>query len=154
MKKILFDKENEKRPYVAVNAVITKLINKKRYILLGKRKNVAGAGYWYLLGGHIHMNEPYKEALKREIFEESGLLIKVGEPVWIKETLDKPNLHHIIIYCDAKLTNPDKELINKEPNKCEEIKWFLIDKLPNPLWHDLGTFIEHYKKNMSIFVSL
>jgi len=38
MKKIIFDKENENRPYVAANAVIFKNIKGKQYLLLGKRK--------------------------------------------------------------------------------------------------------------------
>jgi hypothetical protein len=42
MPKIIFDKKNENRPYVAANAVIFKNIKGKQYLLLGKRKNVAG----------------------------------------------------------------------------------------------------------------
>lgn len=57
MKKIFFDKENELRPYLAVNAVILKKINGKQHILLGKRKNVAGAGYYYPPGGHVKWGE-------------------------------------------------------------------------------------------------
>jgi len=37
MKKIIFDKENENRPYVAANAVIFKNIKGKQYLLLGKK---------------------------------------------------------------------------------------------------------------------
>lgn len=67
MKTTILDKENKKRPYVAVNAVIFKIIDGKEYILLGKRKNVVGAGYYYLPGGHIKEGEKIEEALKREM---------------------------------------------------------------------------------------
>lgn len=132
MKKTLFDHKNEDRPYIAVNAVIIKKINGINHILLGKRKNVAGAGKWYLLGGHIHMNEPYKDALKREVFEETGLDVSVKEPIWIEEKME--DLHHIVIYCKTLLLNPEQEIVNKEPEKCEEWKWFPISKLPDPIW--------------------
>jgi 8-oxo-dGTP diphosphatase len=150
MKKVIFDKENENRPYIAANAVITKMINGELYILLGKRKNVAGNGHWYLLGGHIKMDEPYKRALKREIFEEANLEIIVGEPVWIEESME--SLHHIIIYCEAILINPNQEPINKEPTKCTEIKWFSIDHLPKPLWHNIDKFIDRYAKKKISFL--
>lgn len=51
-KKVLFDKKNESRPYLTVNAVTTKVESGVEYILLGQRKNVAGAGFWYVTGGH------------------------------------------------------------------------------------------------------
>lgn len=151
MKKVIFDIENDNRPYIAVNAVITKIVNNKLHILLAKRKNVAGDGHWYLLGGHIKMNEPYKKALKREIYEESGLEISVGQPVWIEESLE--TLHHIIIYCEALLEDLNQEPINKEPTKCEEIKWFPVDRLPKPLWHSIDIFIDCYSREKLTFVS-
>jgi len=91
MTKELFDKENEDSPYVAVNAVIIKKAVGKRYILLGKRKNVAGAGYYYLLGGHIRTGETISQSLEREIREEMGIDVKAGNCVWVEEAREERN---------------------------------------------------------------
>jgi len=87
----LFDKENEDRPYVAVNAVIIKRSQGKKYILLGRRKSVAGDGYYYLPGGHIRTGETISQSLEREIREEMGIDVKAGNCVWVEEAREERN---------------------------------------------------------------
>lgn len=43
-------------------------------LLMIKRKNHPSIGYWALPGGFVNMREDIKEAAKRELFEETGLL--------------------------------------------------------------------------------
>ena len=143
MTKMIFDKENENRPYVAACAVITKLIKGKRHILLGKRKNVAGAGKYYLPGGHIHMGEKIKEALKREIWEECGIRILPEKCIWVEENFEIS--HHINMYYESVLVIKDTKPMNKEPDKCYGWDWYPIDRPPKPLWVSLGEFLEQYK---------
>lgn len=148
MKKIIFDKENEKRPYLAVAAVIIKKVKAKEFILLGKRKNVAGHGYFYLPGGHVFEGEKISDAIKREIKEECGLEIESDKgPIWVDENLEKP--HHVTLYylCSLK-----KELkpINLEPERCYFWRWYPIDNLPSPLWQNLSDFIKKYRQKKLI----
>ena len=42
-------------------------------LLLGKRKNIYGAGTWGLPGGHLEFKEAMKTAASRELMEETGL---------------------------------------------------------------------------------
>lgn len=51
----------------------TAIISKNRSILLVKRKFEPAAGTWCLPGGFIEYGESPLEALKREVFEETGL---------------------------------------------------------------------------------
>ena len=53
------------------------LINKEGLILLVKHSYEEG---WYLPGGRVHRNESDLEALKRELQEELGVVMK-GQPV-------------------------------------------------------------------------
>ena len=144
MAKTLFDKENFNRPFLAVNAIILKKIKGKIHLLIGKRKNVAGAGFYYPPGGHVRVNEKLIDTLIREVKEECGLKVNPGRLVWIEEAF-KPN-HHVIIYYEAILKNKNATPVNIEPNKCERWEWHPIDKPPKPLWHDLGDLLKLLQK--------
>jgi len=142
MNKVLFDKENESRPYLAANAVITKDIDGKKYILLGKRKNIAGAGFYYVPGGHIKMNEKIGDALIREVKEECRLDVKMGKIVWVEENFEL--LHHVNLYYQVHLIDKNQEPKNLEPNKCEGWQWFPVSNPPKPLWVTLGDFLKTF----------
>ena len=145
IKKILFDPENEQRPYLAINAVIIKKIKGWEYILLGKRKNVAGAGRYLSPGGHVKLGEKLTEAVQREVKEETGLEVKVGRVLWVEENFaDGP--HHVTLYFEAKLQDPIQKPKNLEPDRCEGWEWFPIDNPPQPLWAELGRFLQVYRK--------
>lgn len=144
MKKIIFDKENEDRPYVAANAVIIKKIKNKEHILLGKRKNVAGHGHYYVPGGHIKRGEKIKDCLKREVKEETGLNIEVEKFVWVEENFEGP--HHITLYYETILKDLNQKPKNLEPEKCYGWDWYPIDKPPKPLWQTLEEFLKKYFK--------
>src|SRR6516225_11635838 len=45
-------------------------------ILLGTRKNAHGSGTWSPPGGHLEFGETPQECAHREVFEETGLVIK------------------------------------------------------------------------------
>jgi 8-oxo-dGTP diphosphatase len=64
---------------VAVKAII----RKNGRILLLQRSPYSGfdPGLWEFPGGKIEYGENLTEALKREVMEEAGLLIRVGQPV-------------------------------------------------------------------------
>ena len=139
-----FDPENENRPYTAVDGVIIKTINGHDHILLGKRKNVAGAGNYYVPGGHIKMNESMADCLIREMKEECGVDIIPGKCLWIEENFEGP--HHITMYYEAKLKDATQEPTNMEPDKCEGWEWYPVDNPPKPLWVTLGAFLKNYTK--------
>lgn len=50
-------------------------------LLLVRRGHAPQAGRWSLPGGHIEAGESPQEALVREVWEETGYLVAVGEAV-------------------------------------------------------------------------
>lgn len=141
----MFDPENESRPYIGINAVIIKQINGKPHILLGIRKNVTGAGRYYIPGGHLKIGETVHQAAIREIKEETNLDIAPGRCVWIEENLK--GLHHVILYIESALVNSDSKPVNMEPQKCKGWEWYDPEMPPAPLWQSLKLFLKTYSES-------
>ena len=104
------------RPGVAV-LVIIKCNNK---VLLGKRKGSHGHGEWSFPGGHLELNETVEECGKREVFEETGIVLKNNPIIADEYTNDifiKEKKHYITLYQKYII---DELLIPelKEPETC------------------------------------
>jgi ADP-ribose pyrophosphatase len=65
-------------PRAAVGAVVFK----DDCVLLVRRKNPPAKDMWAIPGGKIKLGERLQAAAEREVFEETGLVIKAAEPVF------------------------------------------------------------------------
>lgn len=59
------------RPIILPGSVVI-IINEQNEVLLQKRKD----GFWGLPGGLMDLGESFEEVAKREIFEETGLVVE------------------------------------------------------------------------------
>lgn len=66
------------RPTVGVGAVI---LDDDGRLLCVKRGRAPAMGSWSLPGGRIEAGETAAEAVAREVFEETGLVVEVGDLV-------------------------------------------------------------------------
>ena len=109
------------------------LIGKKNdTFLLGKRISNHMNDHWSLPAGHVYEGESCSKAIIREISEECGITLK-NEDIELTGAM-----HHYSAPFDysnyiftADLSN--YKPINTEPNKCSELKFFSINKLPNTI---------------------
>ena len=102
-------------------------------VLLQKRKNTGWMdGYWdFSASGHVENNESMKMATIREAKEELGIDVKIQDLEFMAMLHQKtPSTEQIYYNGHFKATNWKGELKVNEPNKCEEIKWFAWDNLP------------------------
>ena len=101
-------------------------------LLLGKRKNIYGAGTWGLPGGHLEPGEGMMEAAARELREETGL---------IAERFDFVNLvndrheggGYLQVGFEAQDVQGGQPTV-LEPDQCEVWRWFALDELPKELF--------------------
>ena len=87
------------RPQIAVGAIV---IDDGR-LLMVQRANEPGKGLWSLPGGRVEHGEFLADALKREMREETGLVVEVGELAGILE-VPGDELHYVILDYHAVLT--------------------------------------------------
>src|SRR3989338_357214 len=87
--------EEKQRPKVGIGVIIVK----ENKILLGKRKNVHGAGTWCPPGGHLEFNEEIKDCARRETLEETGIKIKnIRQGPFTNDPMPKEGRHYITLF--------------------------------------------------------
>lgn len=107
-------------------------------ILLGKRKGTHGAGTWGLPGGHLEYGEEVEDCAFRELLEETGLqAIEFERGPWSNGMIEEK--HYVTIFIIVRKS--EGEPVVKEPQKCEEWKWFDLNRLPTPLFAPAEQFL-------------
>lgn len=146
-------KPKHKTPMVGVGVMIHKMIDDVPHVLLGKRKGSHGAGEWSFPGGHIDLigrnaSETSSETAVRETREETGLEIVLGDKItFADEHFPEEKKFYVTVYYAAEIDEekgPSEPEV-KEPNKCEEWKFFPINNLPSPLFMRVGEVVEKWE---------
>lgn len=117
------------RPKVGVAVIIIR----DNQVLMGKRLGAHGSHTWNFPGGHLEYGESIEVCGKREVLEETGLIvrnIKLGP--YTNDIFDTEGKHYITLFTLA--TNPIGEPQIMEPDKCTQWSWFSWDDLPQPLF--------------------
>ena len=80
-------------------------------------------GFWEFPGGKIETGETVEECIKREIWEELGIVIEVGKHlITIAHTYAHLNVTLIVHHCQYIYGVP-------QPIECDEIRWVNLEEL-------------------------
>jgi 8-oxo-dGTP diphosphatase len=124
------------KPQVGIQIIVA---NELGELLLGKRKNSLEAGTWAFPGGHLEFGETPEMCAKRELKEETNLEALLIEPgPWTNNIIE--GKHYIMLFMVVREYRGELLLI--EPDKCEGWDFFSRNKLPNPLFSPLMTFLK------------
>jgi 8-oxo-dGTP diphosphatase len=88
--------ENAPRTLPRVGSAV--VIRQGDTLLLAQRAKDPNRGTWVFPGGKIEPFESIHQAAEREILEETGLHIEVGEQIGAFEIIRPPDEHRVIIY--------------------------------------------------------
>ncbi len=95
-------------------------------------------GVWDFGGGSLKFDESLEECLQREVMEEYGASVSEVEFMGHKEMFREhagAKTHWIRFAYRARV---DRDQVkNNEPEKLEEVGWYTLDSLPEPLHSEL-----------------
>lgn len=106
------------------------ILIKENKILLIKRKNTGYMdGMYAFVAGHVEKGESLKQAMIREASEEAGIVLQEKDLEFVCAIRDgKRNDEYINCYFKSDKYNGDLRIA--EEDKCEEIIWTSLDKIP------------------------
>ncbi len=109
-------------PVPAVGAILVE----DGKVVLVRRKFEPKAGDWSLPAGFIEFGETLKEALVREVKEETNLDIEVGELFGAYSAMDDPRTHVILVLYRGKIIGGEL----RPGDDAEEAGFFPLNALP------------------------
>lgn len=140
--------DNDKK----VGAGFGVMVKKGNKILLGKRNDdpekassaLSGEGTWTMPGGKFEFGESFEEGAKREVLEETGIILNKVEIICVNN--NKTNKAHFVtigMYSD-KFKGEAKVM---EPDEITEWKWFDLKSLPKKLFFPSKKIVENFRKS-------
>ena len=102
------DREYPDHPRVGVGAVVLR----EGCILLVRRGAAPAQGLWAIPGGGLKLGETLQEGAEREILEETGIIIRAGEPLFTCDSCQRDadgriRFHYVIVDVTADYVSGD-----------------------------------------------
>lgn len=112
------------------HVTVDALVMKDGKILLAKRTNkLLEGGKWGLLGGFVNRDETLKEAVAREVMEESGFKIEDINLLTVRDNPDRPKEDRqnisFVYFCRAL------EKVGESDWEVDDLQWFDLDDIPS-----------------------
>jgi 8-oxo-dGTP diphosphatase len=136
------------RPKVSVVTII----RNNNEVLFGLRNGdgAAGCGMWGFTGGHLEGGESFEQCAIREVAEEIGIKLKRVTYLTVENVIfEAEQKHFVTIFMVADMPS-EQEIINMEPTKCAEWRWFSWDSLPSPIMPGITQLIKRGQNPLSI----
>lgn len=107
-------------------------------------------GTWDPGGGGLELGDTIEQTLRKEIREEYCTEVRSLEFLGVREVYRTHNgapTHWIAL--DYKVLIDPSTVANGEPHKMDEIGWFTLDRVPNPVHSQFPHFLEKYRAKLA-----
>lgn len=111
-----------------VTSVVAVIVDERQRVLLTRRSIPPFKNMWVMPGGKINLGEPIFSALKREVDEEVGLEIEVGDLIDVFEHLTpgEDTCHYIILFYRCR---PLHDQVVHNQDEVAETAWVHCNEL-------------------------
>ncbi len=125
-----------------VGAILYPSEDRKDIILMTKRNISPFKDQWCLPGGHIEAFEPTKDAIVREVKEETAVKFQPEFMGWFEEIFPDMDIHHVALFFHGQAQGRPAQ----DEDEVSEVKWMKVNEA---LQHDLAFLhdevLEYYK---------
>ncbi len=128
------------RPVIGVAV----LVWHKQKVLLGERISHGENACWQFPGGHLEAGETVIDCARREVHEETGLLVEAFRHLGYTDqsfVVGQKNYLTLFVSC---ISHSSQARI-MEPDKCAGWSWFDDTRLPQPLFEPISLFLQQQK---------
>ena len=123
-------------------------------ILMQRRKNTGfGDGGYAVLSGHVEEDERITESLVREAFEEANIIMEPVDLTFVHVMQTKLSGWPLYLHFFFISNKWKGEIQNREPAKCDDLRWFNIGSLPNETIDHIREVIVICRENKGLYFS-
>lgn len=118
--------------YIGVGVGVM-VFNDRSEVLMAKRGAAARneRSFWEFPGGTVEFGERLTDTLDREFREEYGVEIRILETLGVFEHILPDEQHWIAVTFIARHVSGHPQIL--QPARCDEIGWYQLASLPQPL---------------------
>ena len=137
--------EYPESPQSAVGAIVIR----EGRVLLVKRGKQPGKGLWAIPGGRVKLGETLKDAVEREVKEETGVIIRAKDPEYAFDLIEgddqgRIRFHYVIVDLLADYVSgkpyPGSDACEARWISSQELKGFPVSRTTRKLLKNIFQF--------------
>ncbi len=97
-----------------------------RLLLIKRAEGATKPGFWSIPAGYVDYGEEIREAAARELLEETGLFVEVGEVVWVASNFHDPSKLTVGVWFAGRATGGKLQA----GDDAADAGFFRLDELP------------------------
>ncbi len=147
---ILYRYSMTKKRHQNVPAAYLALFKDNKILLLRRYNTGYEDGNYSMVAGYVEPNETFTQCVIREAEEEAGIVLKPQDlkvvHVMHRNSKAAEDNERVDLFFTAEKW--DGEIVNKEPDKCDDLSWFEVDAIPDNVIPYIRQAIEEIKNKV------
>jgi ADP-ribose pyrophosphatase YjhB (NUDIX family) len=111
----------------SITLAVGAIVIRDNHLLMVRRAQEPARGLWSVPGGKVERSEYLSDALRREVREETGLEIDVGELAGFFEVIGDDD-HYVIMDFLSSYSGSD---VPRPGDDVDRVRWVPLDEIPS-----------------------